>query len=940
MGFFISIFSKEGGVKRALFTAVCIFLCSGILRAKAVVELQKSSDGYVVQFEVPQWQVEKVDTLGLAGMTGYGGELFARIRVGDYDFAETVGKPQLPALHFYMALTSLNQAPSFEVLDLMEQSVTLTNRYFPAQTPWVKTQTAAQRRFAIDKEYYASAGQRGPVASVEEVFDIRGVPCALIRVSPFHYNPAENKVVVAKKFTLRILTSTAAKHPGVDSKVFESFLKYVTVNYNSAVEPMSNPGARGDYVIITAPAYESALSEFVNFRKKRFNVKLVTTSQSGTNAADITNYIKGLSPTPSFLLLVGDVADIPSSNSSKVTDLYYSSTTGDYQPEIMTGRFSVTSTTELSNIVAKTIFMETKLGTIAKKILFIGGVDASNGYIAERTHNYVCSSYTVKAGYENIKKYCNTTTVTKSEITTALNSGVIFNVYSGHGSQTSWGAGDFTLSGSDLKSLTNTTSYPFTYGFACLTGTYSNSECYTEACIRAKNGPVIGVGASISTSWGPDDYVERGIFDGLFSTSNPQTSAAASLNAGKMRNTSSKQTYFECYNLMGDPALELMPLNLDPFISLSSPNGGEEWEQGTTQNILWNDNIDGNVKIDLLKGGALKETLAASTQSDGSFEWKIAAGYDPGTDYKIKITSIDSTALFDQSDQNFSITQEYYIVCPYIQTFDTLDTGKTILPQKWEQGAADDFDWLVWKNKTPTKVPEQGAATGPDADHTSGKGNYIYVESSSSPFNGNPGKKVDLSTPKFNYKALNSPKLSFWYHMFSNNSGTDEMGELHLDICVDGTWQNDVFTVSKNQGDAWKEKVVDLNQYNGDRVIFRFRAITGTGWASDVCIDDFKIDATIPIHTAGGMETSSAALTFYNSRIHFQVPHNSGFNAVKIRLFNSQGKLVETVLNRALKAGTHSVRLDTANRNLAAGVYVLTMEAGSYTRAVNIVISK
>ena len=56
------------------------------------------------------------------------------------------------------------------------------------------------------------------------------------------------------------------------------------------------------------------------------------------------------------------------------------------------------------------------------------------------------------------------------------------------------------------------------------------------------------------------------------------------------------------------------------FATVTLPNGGEEIEQGTTYEIEYDNNLDGNVKIELLKGGSVAQVLAASTPSNGIFE--------------------------------------------------------------------------------------------------------------------------------------------------------------------------------------------------------------------------------------------------------------------------------------------------------------------------------
>jgi hypothetical protein len=391
------------------------------------------------------------------------------------------------------------------------------------------------------------------------------------------------------------------------------------------------------------------------------------------------------------------------------------------------------------------------------------------------------------------------------------------------------------------------------------------------------------------------------------------------------------------YVLYGDPSIGILTCNKDPFVSVLSPNGGEQLEVGTTQIINWGSNIGGNAKIELLKAGALKEVLAATVPNNGSFSWSIPAAYETGADYKIKVSSIDSSSLIDESDANFSIIPEFIIMCPYYQPFDTLDTTTTILPERWVQLTDDDLQWTVWTGMTPTKYPDQGAATGPDNDHTSGSGNYLYVESSGS---NNPDKKATYVTPKFNFKSVSRPILSFWYHMFSDNEGVDEMGDLYLDISVDGTWHNDVFHINKNQEDVWHEKIIDLNPYKGDRVIFQFRAVTGSGWASDICVDDFRIEPSTGISDIVNFSLSTFDLRMNKSRVQYFIPANSKYAHVSIKLYNIQGKLIRILVDKTQRFGVHFVDINNQEHSLAAGVYMLKMEADGFSKVLNVVLTK
>jgi hypothetical protein len=93
-----------------------------------------------------------------------------------------------------------------------------------------------------------------------------------------------------------------------------------------------------------------------------------------------------------------------------------------------------------------------------------------------------------------------------------------------------------------------------------------------------------------------------------------------------------------------------------PFITVTSPNGGESWAAGSFHQILFDENLTGNVKIELYKGGVYDSDINASTSSDGSTNWTIPAGQTPGSDYKVKITSLSDTTISDFSDADFTIS--------------------------------------------------------------------------------------------------------------------------------------------------------------------------------------------------------------------------------------------------------------------------------------------
>lgn len=93
-------------------------------------------------------------------------------------------------------------------------------------------------------------------------------------------------------------------------------------------------------------------------------------------------------------------------------------------------------------------------------------------------------------------------------------------------------------------------------------------------------------------------------------------------------------------------------------IFLSSPGGGESWLIGASYDITWGSAMGGNVKLELFKEGSLHSTIAASTPNNGSYSWTIPTGQPSGSDYKIKITSIEQPSKSDESASNFTINTD------------------------------------------------------------------------------------------------------------------------------------------------------------------------------------------------------------------------------------------------------------------------------------------
>ena len=105
-------------------------------------------------------------------------------------------------------------------------------------------------------------------------------------------------------------------------------------------------------------------------------------------------------------------------------------------------------------------------------------------------------------------------------------------------------------------------------------------------------------------------------------------------------------------NINPNQRMKIVEAPPPPAITVTSPNGGETWIKGNTYTITWTDNISSHVKIRLLDGETTAAVIAASTPSDGSFDWTVPTSLAAGK-YKVEVRSSDDRTIKDQSDRRF-----------------------------------------------------------------------------------------------------------------------------------------------------------------------------------------------------------------------------------------------------------------------------------------------
>lgn len=520
--------------------------------------------GFDVLVEVNGLSVEPVKTRE--------GE-FVRLGWTEGSIHGAVGEPAVPVIRrLFVVPNGASVTVSAQVGEAVEIGSDVINtplRVIPVQAPIEKVPGALERaKFEVKASAY-ELNVATPIerVTVEELGISRGQRLFLLEARPAAYNAGGQVLSLWPEMKIEVRFS-ASDEPASGLNPLPG-LRAIVLNPGMIPMPKSRSG--GNYLIVAAPAYVSAISSFATAKQNQGFT--VTTHQAETTKEAIKAYIQGLwggANAPDYILLVGDTDTIGMwdglGEGYPDTDLQYGCMDGtsDWYPDIAVGRFSVRNTTQLTAIVNKTLLYENGPlpdPTYLKRAVFMASND--NYTVTEGTHNWVIQNYMIPNGFTSLKLYCHTYGATTQQVRDAFNAGQVYGIYSGHGGELYWADGPVFYQ-SDVNGLANLGKYPLIYSFACVTGTLTVDECFMETWQRAASkGGVIAIGSSVNSYWTEDDVLEKKLFTSIY---DPNDSVEAEVgpvwNDAKMRylaqmgTGSTTRRYFEMYNILGDPALE------------------------------------------------------------------------------------------------------------------------------------------------------------------------------------------------------------------------------------------------------------------------------------------------------------------------------------------------------------------------------------------------
>ncbi len=529
--------------------------------------------------------------------------IFSELFVSGYGKPEKPGAPKLPVLRKLIEIplgaTVQVNILSYETDDYSLRELGLQYPVYPDQPPAL---IGDPPEFVYNDSFYLrNEFLFEELVKVEEMGTMRSLRLANLCISPIQYNPVTQTLRFYQNLQVEVIFNNPDIQATEDLKArtnsyyfdgsFNQFLNYKPVQTRDYITKYPVK-----YVIVSDPMFEEALQPFIEWKtRKGFKVIEAYTNNPavGSTTISIKAYLQGLyiagtplDPAPSFVLFVGDVAQIPSWESGlHVTDLRYCEYTGDDFPEVYYGRFSANNVSELLPQINKTLMYEQYLfpdPSYLNEVVRIAGMDDNN--LAQLFFNGVvnygtnCYFNAANGLLSHTYLYPNSGSQTASIIQN-INDGAGFVSYFAHGTQEGWY--DPSITNSNIPNLQNFSKYPTIIGQCCLSNKFNEPSCFGETLLRADGkGAVAYIGISdlgyaieefywavgVGTITANPTYTGTtlGALDRMFHSHNEAfaewyVTQSQIIFGGNIAVTegvpSNSQYYWEVYHVMGDPSL-------------------------------------------------------------------------------------------------------------------------------------------------------------------------------------------------------------------------------------------------------------------------------------------------------------------------------------------------------------------------------------------------
>lgn len=359
---------------------------------------------------------------------------------------------------------------------------------------------------------------------------------------------------------------------------------------------LRSPGNRADYIIITHEDFYESVQRLKSIREGDGLTVAVVDAADIYDEFSYGNYdpnaIKDFltyaffewsGPAPSYVLLVGDASydyrgNVAAGNINYVpthlfvsqseyvevsSDDWFAYLVGDDRlPDMLVGRLSAQTASEVDVLIDKTIGYETNLPPLdwMKRILLVADNPDQGGNFEGISD--VLADIITAAGFDTVKCYVSRCHPGCTQcIIGSIDNGVVICNYLGHGSIDTWTSEQIFLS-SDVASLNNGNLLPLLLTFTCLNGFFHHATddyCLAEEFHRADNKGAVACWAHSGLDWAySSSILAENLYDAFLNDGNTILgSAVCQAKAGYLAGDPQYWDQAMMLILFGDPALEM-----------------------------------------------------------------------------------------------------------------------------------------------------------------------------------------------------------------------------------------------------------------------------------------------------------------------------------------------------------------------------------------------
>ena len=376
---------------KKLFTLLGIALCAIGVHATPVtirpgLTLDQGNGVYYIHYEAPDYVIGTDTFIVESNCYDPSNELsledgvyyFNSVKLYDegyFDFLSVNGRPELPFYSLNLLLSG--NLTHVDMLNIDSTTIALQDPYTPAQM-----QAEDSCIVSFDANYYNTYNDTWYWDDYyTQITKYRFYEGFSFSIFPFHYEPSEQKLRIINKIDLAIYYDGTMIDSDFLNNVMDDDVTATRYFDNFSIYDLIQTTIDDNYLIVTADQWENetALADFVSHKEALgYHVTVAALHEIGNTPDDIRDYIKMHFETyhTKFVLLVGDVDDIPfydgeeENSTDPPSDIYYACLSKndvsqqylDFSPSVFLGRWPIQTSTQLRNVVDKTIASDLHLG--------------------------------------------------------------------------------------------------------------------------------------------------------------------------------------------------------------------------------------------------------------------------------------------------------------------------------------------------------------------------------------------------------------------------------------------------------------------------------------------------------------------------------------------------------------------------------------------------